>query len=153
MNALNFIGGVFVHAQDEGTLKNINPATGQVIGTIARSRASDVDAAVHAASSAQSGWSRLTMLERANWLDKIADELEHRKEELAQRESRDTGKPLSLARRVDAQRSIDNFRFFADFARNQEPEVFEMSDATNIVHRNPIGTVGLITPWNLPLYL
>ena len=153
MNALNFIGGVFVDAQDEKTINNINPATGQVIGTITRSNASDVDAAVHAASLAQSEWSRLTMLKRADWLDKIADGLERRKEELAQRESRDTGKPLALARRVDAQRSIDNFRFFADFARKQEPEVFEMSDATNIVHRNPIGTVGLITPWNLPLYL
>ena len=153
MNALNFIGGVFVDAQDEKTINNINPATGQMIGTITRSNASDVDAAVHAASLAQSEWSRLTMLERADWLDKIADGLERRKEELTQRESRDTGKPLALARRVDAQRSIDNFRFFADFARKQEPEVFEMSDATNIVHRNPIGTVGLITPWNLPLYL
>ena len=153
MNALNFIGGAFVDAQDERTINNINPATGLVIGTITRSNASDVDAAVHAASYAQSEWSRLTMLERADWLDKIADGLERRKEELAQRESRDTGKPLALARRVDAQRSIDNFRFFADFARKQEPEVFEMSDATNIVHRNSIGTVGLITPWNLPLYL
>ena len=84
---------------------------------------------------------------------RLADGLEARKEELAHRESRDTGKPLALARRVDAQRSIDNFRFFADFARNQEPEVFEMRDATNFVHRNPVGTVGLITPWNLPLYL
>ena len=93
------------------------------------------------------------MLERADWLDRIADGLELRKEELAQRESKDTGKPLSLARRVDAERSINNFRFFADFARQQEPEVFEMSDATNFVHRKPIGTVGLITPWNLPLYL
>ena len=54
---------------------------------------------------------------------------------------------------MDAQRSIDNFRFFANFAREQEPEVFEMADATNVVHRKPIGTVGLITPWNLPLYL
>ena len=153
MNALNFIGGAFVDAQDERTINNINSATGLVIGTITRSNASDVDAAVHAASLAQSEWSRLTMLERADWLDKIADGLERRKEELAQRESRDTGKPLALARRVDAQRSIDNFRFFADFARKQEPEVFEMSDATNIVHRNSIGTVGLITPWNLPLYL
>ena len=87
------------------------------------------------------------------WLDRLADGLEARKEELAHRESRDTGKPLALARRVDAQRSIDNFRFFADFARTQEPEVFEMRDATNFVHRNPVGTVGLITPWNLPLYL
>ena len=153
MNALNFINGVFVDAIDGQTLNNLNPATGQTIGTIARSNDSDVEEAVKAAASAQEAWSSLDMLERATWLDRLADGLEARKEELAHRESRDTGKPLALARRVDAQRSIDNFRFFADFARNQEPEVFEMRDATNFVHRNPVGTVGLITPWNLPLYL
>ena len=153
MNALNFIDGVFVDAIDGETLPNVNPATGQEIGTIARSKKADVQVAAQAAMRARKGWASLTMLERADWLDRMADGLEQRKEEIAQRESRDTGKPLALARRVDAQRSIDNFRFFADFARQQEPEVFEMSDATNIVHRNPIGVVGLITPWNLPLYL
>ena len=153
MNALNFINGVFVDAIDGETLTNLNPATGQTIGTIARSKDSDVEEAVKAAASAQEAWSSLDMLERAMWLDRLADGLEARKEELAHRESRDTGKPLALARQVDAQRSIDNFRFFADFARTQEPEVFEMRDATNFVHRNPVGTVGLITPWNLPLYL
>ena len=153
MNALNFIGGVFVEAHDGRTLANINPATGEEIGRIARSNKADVEAAVQASRLAQNEWSALTLLERADWLDRLADGLEQRKEELAQRESKDTGKPLALARRVDAQRSIDNFRFFANFAREQEPEVFEMADATNVVHRKPIGTVGLITPWNLPLYL
>ena len=153
MNALNFINGVFVDAIDGETLTNLNPATGQTIGTIARSKDADIEEAVKAAASAQEAWSSLDMLERAMWLDRLADGLEARKEELAHRESRDTGKPLALARRVDAQRSVDNFRFFADFARTQEPEVFEMRDATNFVHRNPVGTVGLITPWNLPLYL
>ncbi|MBJ14865.1 MAG: 2-hydroxymuconic semialdehyde dehydrogenase [Euryarchaeota archaeon] len=153
MNALNFIGGVFVEAHDGETLTNINPATGEEIGRIARSNKADVEAAVQASRLAQNEWSALTLLERADWLDRLADGLEQRKEELAQRESKDTGKPLALARRVDAQRSIDNFRFFANFAREQEPEVFEMADATNVVHRKPIGTVGLITPWNLPLYL
>lgn len=153
MNALNFIDGIFVNAVDGETLPNVNPATGDEIGTIARSNQDDVDLAVQAASRARKDWAALSMLERADWLDRMADGLEQRKEEIAQRESRDTGKPLALARRVDAQRSIDNFRFFADFARQQKPEVFEMSDATNVVHRNPIGVVGLITPWNLPLYL
>ncbi len=153
MNALNFIGGIFIDAAEGETIPNINPATGEQIGTIARSTTVDVESAVQAANKVQNDWSKRPILERADWLDRIADGLEIRKEELAQRESKDTGKPLSLARRVDAERSIDNFRFFANFARQQEPEVFEMSDATNFVHRNPIGTVGLITPWNLPLYL
>ena len=153
MNALNFIGGVFVDAHDGGTITNINPATGEPIGTLTRSNKADVESAVQASTLVQEQWSALSLLERADWLDRIADGLELRKEELAQLESTDTGKPLALARRVDAERSIDNFRFFANFARQQGPEVFEMPDATNIVHRNPIGTVGLITPWNLPLYL
>ena len=146
MNALNFIDGVFVDATGGGTITNINPATGEQIGTLAQSGKADVESAVQAAKVVQKDWSSLSMLERADWLDRIADGLEQRKEDLAQRESKDTGKPLSLARRVDAERSIDNFRFFANFARQQKPEVFEMSDATNFVHRNPIGTVGLITP-------
>ena len=153
MNALNFIDGVFVDAIGGDTIANINPATGETIGTLAKSGRADVESAVRAAKAVQKDWSSLSMLQRADWLDRIADGLEQRKEDLAQRESKDTGKPLSLARRVDAERSIDNFRFFANFARQQKPEVFEMSDATNFVHRNPIGTVGLITPWNLPLYL
>ena len=153
MNALNFIDGIFVEALDGSTLSNVNPATGGEIGSITRSKTDDVEAAVQAAMRARNDWAALSMLERADWLDRMADGLEQRKEEIAQRESRDTGKPLALARRVDAQRSIDNFRFFADFARQREPEVFDMSDATNVVHRNPIGVVGLITPWNLPLYL
>ena len=153
MNALNFIDGTFVESVDGDSLPNVNPATGNVIGTLTRSNKSDVELAVQAAIRARKGWAALSMLERAEWLDRMADGLEQRKEDIAQRESTDTGKPLALARRVDAQRSIDNFRFFAKFAREQKPEVFEMSDATNVVHRNPIGVVGLITPWNLPLYL
>jgi aminomuconate-semialdehyde/2-hydroxymuconate-6-semialdehyde dehydrogenase len=102
---------------------------------------------------AQHEWAGLTLEDRADWLEAIADALENRSDELAKRESLDTGKPLSLAQRVDAKRSVENFRFFADFAREQEDMVFEMDDATNIVHRRPVGIVGLITPWNLPLYL
>ena len=153
MNAMNFIGGIFVDAEHQQTIENINPATGERIGTLPRSDASDVESAVNAAKAAQKEWSALSIQERANWLDRLADGLAARKEELARRESRDTGKPLVLARRVDAQRSVDNFRFFATYAQQQEQEVFEMDDATNFVHRKAIGTVGLITPWNLPLYL
>ena len=153
MNVQNFIGGEFVDAVDHSTLDNIAPSTGQLIGTIPRSKQSDVYRAVAAARVAQHEWAELTLDDRADWLDAIADALESRNEELAQRESLDTGKPLSLAQRVDAIRSVENFRFFADFAREQEDLVFEMDDATNIVHRRPVGIVGLITPWNLPLYL
>ena len=68
-------------------------------------------------------------------------------------ESRDTGKPISLSRTVDATRSVSNFRFFAKTIREVEVETFKMEDATNYVIRNPVGVGALITPWNLPLYL
>jgi len=153
MNVQNFIGGEFVDAVDDTTLENLASATGQLIGTIPRSKQPDVYRAVAAARVAQHEWADLTLDDRADWLEAIADALESRGEELARRESLDTGKPLSLAQRVDAKRSVENFRFFAEFARDQEDMIFEMDDATNIVHRRPIGVVGLITPWNLPLYL
>ena len=153
MNVQNFIGGEFFDAVDNTTLENISPATGQLIGTIPRSKQSDVYRAVAAARVAQHEWAELTLDDRADWLEAIADALESRSEELAELESLDTGKPLSLAQRVDAKRSVENFRFFADFAREQENLIFEMEDATNIVDLRPVGIVGLITPWNLPLYL
>ena len=149
----NYIGGVFQAALDEETLEDYNPATAECIATIPRSKMNDVQMAVDAAHSAQSEWGALSMLERADWLDRIADALEEKHEHIAQTESMDTGKPISLARRVDASRSVSNFRFFAGFSREQSEMTFEMADAMNYVHRSPVGTVGLITPWNLPLYL
>ncbi len=150
---LNYIAGEFQPAEDGTTLYDINPALEPQIATIPRSKSSDVEKAVVAAHSAQKAWSSLTLEMRAGWLDRIADALEVKAEHIAQTETLDTGKPLSLSRRVDAARSVSNFRFFADFARQQTPESFEMDDAMNYVHRTPVGTVGLITPWNLPLYL
>ena len=149
----NFIDGKFTAPIEERMMDNFNPADGKHIATIPRSSTTDVAAAVLSANKALPQWSALTILERADWLDKIADALEEIKEEIAQTESLDTGKPISLARSTDATRSISNFRFFAEFARSQKPLVFEMSDATNYVHTSPLGIVGLITPWNLPLYL
>ena len=84
MNALNFIGGVFVDAHDGGTITNINPATGEPIGTLTRSNKADVESAVQASSHVQEQWAALSLLERAEWLDRIADGLELRTEELAQ---------------------------------------------------------------------
>jgi len=149
----NYIGGVFQPAMDGEVLEDFNPATAECVATIPRSKVTDVELAVLAAQSAQSEWGALSMLERADWLDRIADALEAKHEHIAQTESMDTGKPISLARRVDASSSVSNFRFFAEFSREQSEMTFEMADAMNYVHRSPLGTVGLITPWNLPLYL
>jgi len=149
----NFINGSFAHALDGATIEDFNPATAQGIATIPRSKSADVELAVSAAQSAQPAWTALTLEQRADWLDRIADALEKKTEEIAHTETMDTGKPIALARRVDAARSVSNFRFFASFGRQQSEMTFEMEDAMNYVHRSPVGTVGLITPWNLPLYL
>ena len=149
----NYIGGRFVTHSDDQWLDNTEPATGSHICRVPLSDSSDVDAAVAAARSAHLAWSALSHSERADWLDRIADALETRYEDVAALESRDTGKPISLARDVDAQRSVSNFRFFAGMLREHEEEVFEMASATNYVVHKPVGVGALITPWNLPLYL
>ena len=149
----NYIGGQFLTHSGGQWMDNLEPASGSQICRIPLSSASDVDAAVGAARAAQPAWGALSHSERADWLDCIADALEARYEEIAALESRDTGKPISLAREVDAHRSVSNFRFFAEILREHEEEVFEMASATNYVVNKPVGVGALITPWNLPLYL
>ena len=149
----NYIGGQFLTHSGGQWMDNSEPATGSQICRIPLSDASDVDAAVGAARAAQPAWGSLSHSERADWLDRIADALEARYEEIAALESRDTGKPISLARTVDAHRSVWDFRFFAGILREHEGDVFEMASATNYVVNKPVGVGALITPWNLPLYL
>jgi len=149
----NYINGEWRPAICEHWIEDYSPANGSLIAQIPCSSSEDVDEAVLAASEAIEDWANLTIAERADWLEKIADALESRAEEVAQLESLDTGKPITLARSVDAARSVANFRFFAEQGREFESEIFEMSDATNRVVYKPVGVTGLITPWNLPLYL
>lgn len=85
------------------------------------------------------------------WLNRIADELEIMVKDVGALESLDTGKTVALATQVDAARSVSNFRFFADFGASMKDDVFEDGTAVNTVLRKPVGLVGLITPWNLPL--
>ena len=149
----NYINGEWRPAICEHWIEDYSPANGSLIAQIPCSSSEDVDDAVLAATVASADWANQTIAERADWLEKIADALEDRAEEVAQLESLDTGKPISLARSVDAARSVANFRFFAEQGREFESEIFEMSDATNRVVYKPVGVTGLITPWNLPLYL
>ena len=130
---LNFIDGEFIIPHSGKYIDDINPATGEVIGRIASSESQDVQTAVDAASDSLKSWSSLSMENRVIWLNKIADALELNKELIAKTESQDTGKPISLARRVDANRSVSNFRFFAQFASDQTPMEFKMDDAMNFV--------------------
>ena len=145
----NYVGGKFV-SEDEN-FDDISPLDFSVIAKIPRTK--NVNDAVDAAKNAYPGWSKLTLDQRCDWLDNIADALENQIDEVARLESLDTGKPMDVALNVDASRSVNNFRFFAQFGRNLESQEFKMADATNYVKRKPIGIVGLISPWNLPLYL
>ena len=149
----NYIDGCFVEHDSSEWMDVLEPATGTRFARLPLSGSNDVNAAVEAAREAQPGWAAMGMGVRADWLDRIADSLEDSFDEIAELESRDTGKPISLARTVDANRSIANFRFFAGLIRDQEQETFEMDDATNYVINRPVGVGALITPWNLPLYL
>ena len=149
----NLIGGKHSPARSGAVLDNINPATGSIIGTVPRSNAGDVDAAVHAALEAQPAWGSMPIDERAQWLDRIADGLEESIEEIAVLESQDTGKPIHNARTIDAARSVANFRHFAHAIRGLHDDAYRMTNALNYTQRVPIGVCGLISPWNLPLYL
>jgi len=150
----NFVDGRFRDPDGGEYLDDLNPATGEVIARIPRSAASDVDEAARAARSAFEGeWGRTNSMDRAALLDKIADGIEGRADELANLESQDSGKPIQLARSVDIPRAVANFRFFAGAVRHDSTTCHSMSDALNYTLRRPLGVAGLITPWNLPLYL
>jgi aminomuconate-semialdehyde/2-hydroxymuconate-6-semialdehyde dehydrogenase len=153
LNLRNYISGEFIEPETGEWLENFSPATGEIIALVPKSGQNDINMAVESAIQALPSWSALTNVDRANWLDKIADKLETKYEEIAKLESKDTGKPISLAREVDAYRSVKNFRFFANMIRNLNEESYEMEDATNRVIYKPVGVGALITPWNLPLYL
>jgi len=151
---LNVIGGEAAAPSTGDFLDDLNPATGEVIARVPRSGGADVDAAVAAARAAAGPWSRTGVSERADLLGAVAARIAERADELAQIESLDTGKPVSLARTMDVPRAILNFRFFAGAVRHDETACHPMdSAALNYTLRRPVGVAALITPWNLPLYL
>ena len=135
----NYIRGEWCSASCDHWIEDYSPANGALIARMPCSSSEDIDAAVEAALDAATDWAALSISERAEWLEKIANALEERAEEVAQLESLDTGKPITLARTVDAARSVANFRFFAEQGREFEAEIFEMSDATNRVLYKPVG--------------
>ncbi len=150
----NYIKGQFVNPQDGETVENINPATGKVIGTIPVSKSTDVQQAVTAAKEAFKTWRKTSPQERFKIMNKIADLIESKLDDLALAETTDNGKPLKLSKRVDIPRASDNFRFFATGIMHFASESHTMEDkAINYTIRQPIGVVGCISPWNLPLYL
>ena len=150
----NFINGKFVEPVRGKYLDNSEPATGKPYSQVADSDAQDVDLAVAAAEKAFVDWSTKPAAGRSTILLRIADLIERDLEKLARAESIDTGKPLSLARSLDIPRAASNFRFFATAILHAESEA-HITDgvAFNYTLRQPRGIAGLISPWNLPLYL
>jgi aminomuconate-semialdehyde/2-hydroxymuconate-6-semialdehyde dehydrogenase len=150
----NFIGGQFVEPVGGKYLDNIEPATGKPYSLVADSDAHDVELAVAAAEKAFPDWSRTPAADRSGLLLRIADLIERDLEKFARAESIDTGKPVSLARSLDIPRAASNFRFFATAILHTENEAHVTDGiAFNYTLRQPRGIVGLISPWNLPLYL
>ncbi|GAA5009216.1 aldehyde dehydrogenase [Pseudoluteimonas lycopersici] len=129
------------------------PATGQPFAQVAGGDANDVETAVAAARNAFPAWSSLPNSERGRWLHRLAEALEARLDDMARAEARDGGKPITLARNVEIPRAVSNLRFFADAATQFSSESHHGEAGLNYTLRQPLGVVGTISPWNLPLYL
>jgi aminomuconate-semialdehyde/2-hydroxymuconate-6-semialdehyde dehydrogenase len=151
---LNFIDGQFRPPCSGRWLPDVEPATGRVLAEIPDSGPEDVDAAVAAASRAFPAWRKTPAEERSRILLRVAELIEENFDELARLESEDNGKPVALSRRMDVPRAILNFRFFATAILHSESRAHVTDDrALNYTLRQPLGVAGLISPWNLPLYL
>ncbi len=154
MQLKNLINGEFVAPQSGTYLDNYDPARAEVYSQLPDSNELDVVLAVQAANKAFTKWSVTPVEARAQILYRIADLIEENLEKLAEAESRDVGKPLALARKVDIPRAAQNFRFFAgQILHHQEASTYAEGKALNYSLRQPVGVAGLISPWNLPLYL
>jgi len=150
----NYIDGRLCAPRTARYLDVFEPATAQVYADCPDSGKDDVDAAIAAAQRAFPVWAATPVAQRALLLNHIADRLEGRLDEFAQAESRDSGKPVQLARSVDIPRAVSNLRFFAAAATQFASEAHVMGDeAINYTLRAPLGVVACISPWNLPLYL
>jgi aminomuconate-semialdehyde/2-hydroxymuconate-6-semialdehyde dehydrogenase len=152
----NYIDGKFVGSKSH--FQDVNPADGSVIAEVAEADRDHVDAAVQAARKALGAWGRLGVRERSALLHGVADAIEKRFDCFVAAEVADTGKPVALASRLDVPRAAANFRIFADLIKAAGLEAFQTetpdgNSALNYAVRKPLGVVGIITPWNLPLLL
>jgi aminomuconate-semialdehyde/2-hydroxymuconate-6-semialdehyde dehydrogenase len=150
----NYIGGKLIAPCSESYLDNVNPATGKIYSQIPYSDQKDIDLAYEAAEAAKESWANTPKQKRSDILMKIADLIDQNLDLLAKAESIDNGKPVKLATRVDIPRASSNMRFFATGILHYSNESHDMDGtAINYTLRKPIGVVGCISPWNLPLYL
>lgn len=149
----NFFGGQHHEPQNQRYLPCYNPATGELIAEVPDSGRPDLESAVAAAKHAFPAWQRLSSEERSGHLRKLGHLIRDHLDELARLETEDTGKPLKTAREVDLPRSVRNFEFFADATTQFASEAYSTPVALHYSVYEPLGIVGCISPWNLPLYL
>jgi aminomuconate-semialdehyde/2-hydroxymuconate-6-semialdehyde dehydrogenase len=150
----NFINGEYISPKNSNYIDNFEPATGKVYSLIPDSDEEDIILAVDAAEKAFPIWSKMSIEKRSEILVKVSQLIEKNMDEFIQAESRDNGKPVSLAAHVDIPRAISNFYFFATSIIHFASESHDMSgEGINYTLRKPIGIVACISPWNLPLYL
>jgi aminobutyraldehyde dehydrogenase len=150
----NFVGGEWVESTTGETMEVLNPATGEAIAEVPRGGEKDVERAVAAAAKAWEEWSAKTPKDRSELLLALADLIDEHADELTELESRNVGKPMSIAR-DEMPFSADNLRFFAGAARTLEGKAAAeyVEGYTSIVRREPLGIVAGITPWNYPLMM
>ncbi|CAI8324088.1 MAG: 2-aminomuconic 6-semialdehyde dehydrogenase [Flavobacterium sp. SCGC AAA160-P02] len=155
MNIKNYINGEFSPPLLDDWIDNYNPTSGKVYGQIPNSTKEDVEKAYTAAKSAFPSWSSTSLEKRSQILSKIAQLINKKLPELARAETKDNGKPLQLAKAIDIPRAAANFQFFANAITQFTSDAHESIglDAMNYTLRQPLGVVGCISPWNLPLYL
>jgi len=150
----NYINGELIAPTNNSYLDNYDPSVGAIYSLIPDSNEEDINLAYKAGEAAFDEWSNMTREKRSSIMMKVADLIEENLDELAAAESRDNGKPVKLAKSVDIPRAASNMRFFATAILHYASESHDMNGvAINYTLRKPIGVVGCISPWNLPLYL
>lgn len=150
----NFINGEYCAPLKGNYIDNFEPATGKVYSLIPNSDADDVQLAVESAEKAYPIWSKMSIEERSAIMIKLSEGIQSRMDEFVKAESKDNGKPITLAAHVDIPRAVSNFHFFATAILHYASESHSMEGVgVNYTLRKPLGIVGCISPWNLPLYL
>ena len=151
---LNYINGELLEPHSKEYIENESPVDGQAFSLVPDSDKQDVEKAVEAAKKAFPFWSGLSKKERHDHLIRLADGIQARFDEMVEAESKDNGKPEWLAKQVDIPRASENLRFFATASLHFASQMHDMDGkAINYTLREPIGVVGCISPWNLPIYL
>ena len=150
----NFIGGKFVDPIGGEYFENTSPTNNQLIAKYPRSQKADVDKAIDAAREAEKTWSKTSVTERSNMLNKIADIIEANLDEFAAMETYDNGKPIRETVNADIPLAVDHFRYFASVIRAEEGSASELNEHTvSLIIKEPLGVVAQIIPWNFPLLM